>query len=535
MTLSGRNSLRAFVLTLFLLVVAISASARSWRFGVMSDTQWTVPDDGKNPNSVAVGIIDQINAEFIKAHVKFVVQVGDLTDNGSNIALDTRAQAAQALYNAGIGFYPLRGNHESSQAGALEFQLDFPQTQGLSKNVFRARQFSSPSAPLQGLSYSFVYRGVKFVLLDQFARLDGSGSTTAATNNFNIADQLGWISSTLADRPSFTHAFVFGHKNLMGQNHVDFLLGGDPSQNPDLQNAFISTLQTNGVRYYISGHDHVHHRSIITSPDGKSQVEELIGASDSSKFYVPAIPSNDQKYDSPAREVPIAQQVNHVGYYVFTVDGPQVTVDYYSAEVGPTLVSGEYLLSTTPTLNFVKQETFGYSLNGKQFAVPQGASYTSIQDNFWGTSARILSGTNESTMKDGSTRPLTKTVDVGWSPAEYFGSSNILTLSGMSDLGSSQSDVYALSLTYNPWLVRSDELQHGKFGLATRDEDGEWTNAVDQNSGGKKEFVLGPWKSSYGLGTYGVDPRTHTAWAVVDYNAEFAVTQFSSHKCERRD
>ena len=70
----------------------------------MSDTQWTVPDDGKNPGTVAVGIIDQINARFIDAGVKFVVQVGDLTDDSSEAAMDTRAAAARALYKARTRF-----------------------------------------------------------------------------------------------------------------------------------------------------------------------------------------------------------------------------------------------------------------------------------------------------------------------------------------------------------------------------------------------------------------------------------------------
>jgi hypothetical protein len=46
------------------------------------------------------------------------------------------------------------------------------------------------------------------------------------------------------------------------------------------------------------------------------------------------------------------------------------------------------------------------------------------------------------------------------------------------------------------------------------------------NFGGAKKFVLGPWKSDYGLGTYGIDLKTHTAWAVINYNADFAVAGF---------
>ena len=103
----------ACALALAVCIGAGGAWAAPWSFGVMSDTQWIGANaDGKNPNSVPVGIIDQIDPQLIKAGVKFVIQVGDLTDNGSSAAMAERAKASQTLYDAGIGFYPLRGNHE---------------------------------------------------------------------------------------------------------------------------------------------------------------------------------------------------------------------------------------------------------------------------------------------------------------------------------------------------------------------------------------------------------------------------------------
>jgi hypothetical protein len=50
---------------------------------------------------------------------------------------------------------------------------------------------------------------------------------------------------------------------------------------------------------------------------------------------------------------------------------------------------------------------------------------------------------------------------------------------------------------------------------------------VDNNlgDGGEKKFVVGSWKEEYGLGTYGVDPATKTAWAVINYNGDFAVAR----------
>jgi hypothetical protein len=548
------QALLKLALALAMVLGTTSAFAESWKFGVMSDTQWIGNDDGKNPNSVAVGIVNQINQQFIKSGVKFVVQVGDLTSNGSNVALDIRATFAQALYNAGIGFFPLRGNHDASQAAAIEFQRIFPQTRSGSNNSTPSdalvttayygtppantgvpftigASFSSPATAttttgLIGLSYSFLYNNARFVMLDQFTRTDGTGSGSASVNNNNVAEQQDWINRMLAEKPAGGHAFVFGHKNLIGENHSDNLLGSNPAQNAPARNTFIGSLYNNGVRYYISGHDHIHQRSIITSPDGTSSVMEIIGASDSSKFYTPAVPSHDSSSNNPTRETPITQELNHIGYYIFTIDGPRVTVDYYSAEVNPTLESGEYTISSTPTLKFSKRETFGYSLNGKEFLVPEGESYTVVQQSFESTTARILAGVNRSTAKDGSGRALTKAVDTGWTSAIGTDAlaSNIVTLWGMaSSLGSGETDVYTLSMTYDDKRVRSLRLGNGSFGLATRDADGKWVNAVDKNHGGSKKFVAGPWNPSYGLGAYGVDPGTHTAWAVINYDGDFAI------------
>jgi hypothetical protein len=47
----------------------------------------------------------------------------------------------------------------------------------------------------------------------------------------------------------------------------------------------------------------------------------------------------------------------------------------------------------------------------------------------------------------------------------------------------------------------------GLIGLCRQDNDGYWVNAVDLNTGGIKHFLLGPWHSSYGLGTYGIDTK----------------------------
>ena len=199
-------------------------------------------------------------------------------------------------------------------------------------------------------------------------------------------------------------------------------------------------------------------------------------------------------------------------------------MDYYSAVVNPTLMSGEYLLSTTPAMTFTKRESYGYSLNGKEFQVPEGKPFTSVVDSFDGTDAAIIDGVNGSKATDAAGRALTKTVDTGWTKDGKCDdvSSSILTLSGLTDLGAKSADTYVLSMSYGP---RPGRGEHGGPGtLVARTRFG-WVNAVAANAGGKARFVLGSYKSGYGLGTYGIDLKTRTAWAVVNHEGSFAVSK----------
>jgi len=550
-------------------------NGKPWKFGLMADTQWQTNLDGQNPGTCAVAMVNALNAEFIKHGCKFVIQVGDLIDQEDNTSnghagqrnMPVRASAAQALYDAGVGFFPLRGNHEGSTTAANEFLGLYPQSQGFGPNVHGAGEFSSPTiSGLDGLSYSFDVHNVRFVLLDQFGRSDGSlfnGTTTTflspastspstAAVGYNIIDQQPWIDDRLSGRHQKTHAFTFSHKNLVGQNHVDCLFGDNPSSNAAARNAYIGSCQTNGVRYHFGGHDHNHTRSIITSPDGTAAMKQVICSSDSYKFYWPAKPSNDQTYDSPTREVPAAQELDTFGYYIFCVEGPRVTVEFYSSTIGMPYgqpVGNENKLTLSPTsVHFYRRERFGYSLNGQEFVIAQGGAYNVVHDSFEGTAACILSGTNGSTGTDRAARPLVKTVDTGWSrpcKKDTELASNVLTLWGMADslslwdetLGATmgmlpnadhteQSDTFALAMTYSPAEAHGVNFSNGKFGIVTKDGNGHWVNAVDQDFGGTKHYVHGPWNSSYGLGTYGVDSATNTAWAVIDFDGEFAVGRF---------
>ena len=63
------------------LALAQGAERGPWKFGIISDTQWS-PAEGRPGRGVATEIIDNVNEQFI-AHAEFVIAVGDVTDNGS--------------------------------------------------------------------------------------------------------------------------------------------------------------------------------------------------------------------------------------------------------------------------------------------------------------------------------------------------------------------------------------------------------------------------------------------------------------------
>ncbi len=132
-TAAGRLRRCAIALALAagLVAAACPAFAAPWSFGVLSDTQWTHPKaDAMNPNTIPVSVVKQVDAQFISKGVALVVAVGDTVEEPgkNNVNFDARALYAQDLYNAGIGFYPLRGNHDAQGASTgVEFGRAFPQ------------------------------------------------------------------------------------------------------------------------------------------------------------------------------------------------------------------------------------------------------------------------------------------------------------------------------------------------------------------------------------------------------------------------
>ena len=336
-----------------------SLFAAEWSFGVIPDTQWAYERNAPF-HGVALHIIDAINAEFIRQKVDFVIQVGDLVESSSAAAFQARLARNQPLTEAGIKFYPVRGNHDVTRYTAVppgsegeipqvlvdHFRATFPDLPGTPQGGG-----SSPDLPgIAGMTYSFTHKGGKFVLLDTFPLIDIGTRVGAA---YTINDYLPWLDAELK-KDDHRFALVFAHKNIQGQNHKDNIFGRHHDAEPDMQNAFMDCLQRNGVRYFLSGHDHIYHRSRIKSPDGQSEVCQIICSSAAHKFYQPTSPLS-------TRDTPIAQELNRIGFLIVRVDDERIRFEYYSTAP----FGGEPKMPV-----WELRDSFGYTWDGQEFGVP---------------------------------------------------------------------------------------------------------------------------------------------------------------------
>ena len=109
-------------------------------------------------------------------------------------------------------------------------------------------------------------------------------------------------------------------------------------------------------------------------------------------------------------------------------------------------------------------------------------------------------------------------------------SSAPLTLRAASDVvnvAGSGTDTFTLQLSYNQVLaatVLGGENNAMLFWLDP--SDGTYKPAVAGNTGGTPQFIVGAYDpaTDFVLGYYGVDPTTHTAWAVLDHDGDFVVS-----------
>lgn len=219
-------------------VVSPATLSSSWRFAVVGDTH--VP---------SATIIGEMVTSMIADQVNLVLVPGDIVQGGSGSnAAELRTQLATwkgymaPLYAAGIGVYPIRGNHEADVKG---------DTLSVWNEAFSGAYALPSNGPAgeTNLTYSFTHKNALFLGLDEYVSLHRVNQP--------------WVDQQLASRGTRPHIFAFGHEPAFKAFHTDCL--DDYSME---RNAFWNSLTAGGAKLYLSGHDHFFDIARIDDGDG---------------------------------------------------------------------------------------------------------------------------------------------------------------------------------------------------------------------------------------------------------------------------
>jgi len=221
------------------------ASAEPWKFIVTGDSR------GSN-NGVNTAILAEIAGQVVSQAPEFIIFPGDLvngyTSEGNlQSQLMTWRNTMQPVYDAGIGVYPVRGNHEKGDSYGVPTAWN---------NVFSGAYSLPQDGPAgeENLTWSLTHgtgRAKAIVLgVDQYyPSLDHKAPQA-------------WVDAKLAatDAP---HVFALGHEPAFKADHSDCM-----DDAPTDRNLFLNSLIDAGGRSYFCGHDHFYNHLRADDGDG---------------------------------------------------------------------------------------------------------------------------------------------------------------------------------------------------------------------------------------------------------------------------
>jgi hypothetical protein len=259
----------------------------TWRFVVTGDSRG-------NDNGVNTGILSEIATAIVGENVRFVLFTGDLVSGSTNPAtlqsqLTTWVSTMQPVYDAGIGVYPVRGNHDDDSKTAWD-------------NVFSGDYALPGNGPPgeENITFSFSY-GNAFV-----AGLDQYGSHRHRVNQT-------WLDSQFTTN-TLPHVFVFGHEPAYEVNHTDCL-----NDYPTNRDVFWDSIGAEGGRTYFAGHDHFFDHAYALDSSG-NEIHQLIAGTAGAPLY-----TFDGTRESGLTSVYYASQY---GYVLVEIDGLKATLTW---------------------------------------------------------------------------------------------------------------------------------------------------------------------------------------------------------------
>lgn len=288
-------------------VVSASAQTNKWKFLVYGDTRGdAVP--------INTNILRELAYATTNEGPAFVLVPGDLVNSGSLSSFQGWTSIMGPVYQAGIGVYPVMGNHDANAVSAW-------------KSAFGAQvPDNGPGAEL-----------------DRTFFLAYSNALILAFDNYAVVGQLinlPWMNAVLATNLQL-HVFAMGHQPAFKANHTDCL-----DDYPTTRDAFWHALNNVRARTYFCGHDHFFDHLRADDGDGNSanDVHQFITGGGGAPFHTTYAYDGTNNMWAPLN-------VTH-----------DMTNGYLRVEIEASKVTMTYVHRTTPGVYVDTSDVFAYTL-----------------------------------------------------------------------------------------------------------------------------------------------------------------------------
>ena len=313
----------------------VPLAQKPWKFIVTCDSRGST-------NGIQQTALSELVTEILSQGVDFVLFPGDLVSGNASIGpagfeaqLRAWVEIMEPVYDAGIGVYVSRGNHEIMDVWGYRIRPDIdPQDNHATRwlNVFGSDLYPEQKLPDNGpapekyMTYAVTHKNALIISLDQYAGINH--------DTIHMVNQ-EWLNAQLAanTRP---HIFIAGHEAAFRAMHTDCL-----DNRTAERDAFWASIRNAGGRTYFTGHDHFYDHALIDDGDGNpgNDIHQyIIGTSGANPYTWSPPYSGDNSYYT-------VEQLDHAenyGYVLGEVDGLNVTLTWMQRHTDDLSIQGIY-------------------------------------------------------------------------------------------------------------------------------------------------------------------------------------------------
>ena len=315
------------VLVVAAMLCSSGFAAEQWSFIVTADSR-----DGTD--AVNLTIMPELVDEILNHDVEFVLFPGDLVqgwplnyvDSGNTTSLENQLlvwrDVMQPVYDAGIGVYPVRGNHELNH-------YSYGPSVTAWNNVFTGPYALPDNGPEDEINqtYSVTHKNVFVLGLDEYV-----------AGRIHMVNQ-EWIDQQLATNGR-GHIFAYGHVPAFA------LHSGCLDVHVPERDAFWTSLEDAGAHAYFCGDTHLYDRARADADDDPSNdVHQVVVGTAGAPIYTWSPPYEGPNSDWDVYQIYHAEQY---GYVLVEMDGVDATLTWMERVDNDTYLAMEQWSYTVP-------------------------------------------------------------------------------------------------------------------------------------------------------------------------------------------